>query len=536
MAFVDEQVYWLSGKESGSILKTALPQRASTKSELTVVVQVFDQNGARAESRITVVVYPGRSSSSEATASILSNADELIRLGEWSEGLAHLASSLSQRLFNLSYANTELRPKAAEIILNVYREEMPPVDSQMLRIARLLEVATRVTVTEVGGSGDLEVAPAFTSDADFLGYDSVLTEILSVGREVVDHFVAEPVQSTVSKRATTESILLFPTEIFTTRLSTTDVATLARLSTNVFKLQTHPVGTAAMVYETLERLGLYLCKTVLYGEERTVVPLDDGAMMSAVYAVPGSHVTSFARIDFGRQLRDEYVRWPCSGGECQGVCILIGSQSVDRHGLKTTTNIDPSKAISIRNGTAEAILIKFHNANISLVGLATPIVSVSLADSDSGEIKKASNLSYPITLDFNVTVDDVTEEDAMVCVYRPMGGYNGFNNTDWISDDDLIPISITKSDVITVRCRFRHLSEFAVIYIPPIPPEITTLPPTPSPDVTTVLPTTTQSRPRSTRSTTTQQALTPSSQQSSLQGKNMAHRVEHPDGYPPLRS
>ena len=71
VAFVDEQVYWLSAKESGSILKTALSQGASKKSKLTVVVQVFDQNGARAESRTTVVVYPGRSSSSEATASIL---------------------------------------------------------------------------------------------------------------------------------------------------------------------------------------------------------------------------------------------------------------------------------------------------------------------------------------------------------------------------------------------------------------------------------------------------------------------------------
>ena len=512
VAFVDEQVYWLSGKESGSILKTALPQGASTNSELTVVVQVFDQSGARAESRTTVVVYPGRLSSSEATASILNNADALIRLGEWSEGLAHLASSLSQTLVNASFATTELRPKAAEIILNVYREEMPPVDSQMLRTARLLEVATRVTVTKVDGSGDLQVELAFISDADFLGYDSVLREILSVTRGVVDHFVAEPVQSTVSKRATTESKLIFPTEIFTTRLSTTDVATLARLSTNVFKLQAQPVGTAAMVYETLERLGLHLCRTVLYGEERTVVPLDDGAMMSAVYAVPGTHVTSFAHIDFGRQLRDEYVRWPCSAGECQGVCILIGSQSVDWHGLETTTKVDPSKAISIRKETAEAILIKFHNANISLIRLATPIVSVSLVDSDSGEIKKASNLSYPITLDFNVTVDDVTEEDAMVCVYRPMGGYHGFNNTDWISDDGLIPVSITKCDVITVRCLYRQLFEFTVIHIPLIPPEITTLPPTPSPDVTTVLPTTTQSRPRSTQSKTTQQASTPSSQ------------------------
>ena len=63
----------------------------------------------------------------------------------------------------------------------------------MLRIARLLEVATIETVTEVGGSGDLQVEPAFISYADFLGYDSVLTEILSVTREVVDHFVAEPV-------------------------------------------------------------------------------------------------------------------------------------------------------------------------------------------------------------------------------------------------------------------------------------------------------------------------------------------------------
>ena len=176
-------------------------------------------------------------------------------------------------------------------------------------------------------------------------------------------------------------------------------------------------------------------------------------------------------------------------------------------------------------------MIKFRNANISLVGLATPIVSVSPADLDLGEIKKSSNLSYPITLDFNVTVDDVTEEDAMVCVYRPMEGYNGFNNTDWISDDDLIPVPIKKSDVITVRCRYRHLSEFTVIHIPLIPSEITTLPPIPSPDVTTALPTTTQSRPRSTRSKTTQQASMLSTQQFSLQEKRMNYPVEHPNGY-----
>ena len=110
-----------------------------------------------------------------------------------------------------------------------------------------------------------------------------------------------------------------------------------------------------MDYETLERLGLYLRKTVLYGEERTVVPLDDGAIMSAVYADPGTHLTSFARIDFDRQLRDEYVRWPCNRRECQGVCILIGSQSVDWHGLETTTKVDPSTAISIRDETEVAI-------------------------------------------------------------------------------------------------------------------------------------------------------------------------------------
>ena len=142
--------------------------RVLAQRELSVVVQVFDQHGARAEIRTTVVVYPARSSSSEATASILNNADALIRLGEWCEGLAHIASSLRQTLVNTSYANTELRPKAAEIILNVYRQEMPPVDSQMLRKARLLEVATRVTVTEVGGSGDLQVKPALFRTQIFL--------------------------------------------------------------------------------------------------------------------------------------------------------------------------------------------------------------------------------------------------------------------------------------------------------------------------------------------------------------------------------
>lgn len=77
----------------------------------------------------------------------------------------------------------------------------------------------------------------------------------------------------------------------------------------------------------------------------------------------------------------------------------------------------------------------------------------------------------------------------MVCIYRPMGGNHGFNNTEWLSDN-LIPVVLVKSDVLTVTCQYRHLSEFAVIQVPTVPTEITTRPSTPSPDFTTTFPTT----------------------------------------------
>jgi protocadherin Fat 4 len=475
--FRDGSRLWLTGKESTSILETTLPEGDGNDRELAVLVRVFDGKGAFAESTAIVAVYP-RQFSAEL---VLADSKALVDLGHWSSGLARIASALSQMHKNGSYDNSQFRRKAAELVIRVYNDEIPRVDSQMIHIARLLEIATSSDALDVGAFGVDPSETEFVLD-DTLD-DSILSAIITVTQDIVDHFTSPRSQSTVDKRSAKQPTHLFPDDIYKRRLAMSDATTIVDIPLNILHQKNSPKDTASFLYETIEKLSLELCKMVVYGEEKTTVRLGTETF-GIIQAVPGVHATSNARLDFGSELRDKYVRWQCSSGECQGVCIVVGTLAFNWLAVEEFPDADPTTAVSLDNSTVTSLLDAIPDANVSSVRLVTRIVTVSLADAGSGEILSISDVAHPIKIDFEVIASDVTENHTMICIHRPMGGRNGFNNSEWLSDN-LKPISTTKSDVLTVTCQYHHLSEFAVIEISLIPPEITTQPPTPTPNITT---------------------------------------------------
>ena len=444
-----ESVHWLSGKETTNVLETVLPE-GRTNGKLRVIVEAYDSSGARREATATVTVSPGRLL--ESSASLVQRAQaSALQLGYWSSSLAQIAAGLSQSRADPASVVASFFSRATDLAIDLYRSQVPPTDSQQLRLLRIMESSTNASIDAVR--------------AEFAGKSDLLQKVKSLAEEIVANLLPP-----VTVNTAPQNRLLFPEELVlpSLSLSNDDMITLLGLIGNLLVDEAAPDDVVDFFYDTRRRLTADMCRRSVYGESARIV-----GDVRVVRAVPGANYTASDRttVSFGDELRDRFTRWNCSDDECQGVCIVAASSSRDWYH-------DRIGGDQLLDGvSAENLRKTIPNGNLSAIELVTDVVTVSLANPSSGSSIEVTNLQTPLEISFE-NVTKATINDTVVCLYRS-------NDILW-RVDDVEFLSTRRSidgDGLTFSCRFNHNSDFALAVIP-----INRVEPTPTP--TTETPTT----------------------------------------------
>ena len=445
----DQNVKWISGVQTSNSINTVLPSGNSTTNySVDIRGRIFDRKGGYSDVQTQIAVRPNMVTGvfystvlTDIKATFDSNKD-------WATALSRLMATVLDINRNTGVVPSQtLKDEALDIFINIFNEHLPATQSHYALAASILDQITRNRGI-TGISNQRRIAEALTTVVNWFKSQ---TAIQATSTEAPTLRYGEP----LVLQSTYEAI---PQDLLTTTIAQ------SILSSWVNMLQSQTTTTVAQTFvQNTESISYTLCQQRILGENATVIPLADLYVKSAPPV--GAFNISSNLVDFGSSLLPVYRLQACTNRNtaCSETCF---------QGIRYRSDFlaDPdTQTIQLSTATMERLLSEIEGSDPSSVILLSDVTSVVISVPSMNSFLEVRNLGTPIQVLVQKRQPVPNDGSRVLCLYRPVGGNNGFDSFEWQLDTLTEPVIITVNSTEYFVCEFTHLSEFAVgLLAPPV--------------------------------------------------------------------
>ena len=446
---LDQNVKWISGVQTSNSINTVLPSGNSTTNySVGVRGRIFDRKGGYSDVQTQIAVRPNMATGVFYTTVLTDIKATFDSNKDWAVALSRLMATVLDINRNTGAPQT-LKDEALDIFINIFNQHLPAAQSHYALAASLLDqITSNRGIT--GISNQQRIAEALTTIVNW--YKSQ-TAIQATSTEAPTLHYGEP----LILQSTYEAI---PQDLLTTTIAQTI------LSSWVNMLQSQTTTTVAQTFvQNAESISYTICQQSIFGENATVIsiPLTDLYVESAPPV--GVFNISSNLVDFGSSLLPVYRLQACTNRNtpCSETCFQGIRYRSDFHA-------DPdTQTIQLSTTTMETLLSGIEGSDPSSVILVSDVTSVVISVPSMNSFLDVRNLVTPIQVLVQKRQPVPNDGSRVLCLYRPVGGNNGFDSFEWQLDTLTTPVITTVNSTEYFVCNFTHLSEFAVgLLAPPV--------------------------------------------------------------------
>ena len=450
MSNFDQNVKWISGVQTSNSINTVLPSGNSTTNySLGIRGRIFDRKGGYSDVQTQIAVRPNMATGMFYTTVLTDIKATFDSNKDWATALSRLMATVLDINRNTGVAPQSLKDEALDIFMNIFNEHLPATQSHYALAASLLDqITSNRGIT--GISNQRRIAEALTTVVNWFKSQ---TAIQATSNEAPTLRYGEPL------------VLQSMYETIPQDLLTTTIAQ-SILSSWMNMLQSQTTTTVAQTFvQITESISYTLCQQSILGENATVisVPLADFYVKSAPPV--GAFNISSNLVDFGSSLLPVYRLQACTNMNtpCSETCF---------QGIRYRSDFlaDPDmQTIQLSTTTMERLLSEIEGSDPSSVILVSDVTSVVISVPSMNSFLEVRNLGTPIQVLFQKRQPVPNDGSRVLCLYRPVGGNNGFDSFEWQLDTLTAPSITTVNSTEYFVCEFTHLSEFAVgLLAPPV--------------------------------------------------------------------
>ena len=474
-------IQWISGVQTPPSIRTVLPSGNELQgSNLHVFVRVFDRKGGYADVTAEVNVQPNPSLSSSFYSNAITQVQtDLATNKDWSMAVSRLVVYLTEINKDMSSLSSQsLKEASLAVFLEVFDSYLSPSSPHYLMASSVLDLITSNQGITVASS-QRRVSETARSIAEWFKNKTAIEP----------SFLSAPGQGSSGQPLFLQSSYPAPER---EAVSPQDAAALLSPWTNLLQAGTTDSQVARMFAEGAEAVGNVLCQQSSTGEHPSLVstPLVD---MYAIAATPmGSFNLSGHLVDFGSSVMSVYRSRACQRGvgvACSEACVTGITFPSDLSLLE-----EGRQFLQLTEATQRKISTEIAGSNPQALELFSKIASISVSIPSQDTYLVVQDLVTPIQVLIPVPPSPVPTSGSLpLCLYREVGGGNGFGNYNWLLDNTTSPTITSVNSVPYYTCFYNHLTEFAVgLLSPPIITDPPTDPPTTptTPTIMTTTPTT----------------------------------------------
>ena len=441
---------WLTGAQVGGSLHTFLPSGLYPGYNLSVIVRVFDRSGGFSESDTAVTVQPSTAINAATVLDLLTTMKtDYTASRNWQHLLSNLVS-VAVEIDSTPSLSSSLKQDALSLFLNVFSFDLPATSTHYQLAAQLLSLLTTNADTHI----DTITDALTTIGSWFRGQSATSTTLPVVNGNQDTPLQLLPVEG-VSSPVThlpplTASHLLASWSAITGVLDT---------------------SASAAFTQATETIAFSLCRKLVYGEAPVVIT--SLAVNVTVYKSrpTGQFIVGGNRVEFGSALEQSFH---------DQVCRFEHQACLETCFTGTQYSFDPfsDDFLQLTMATEDEIFAEIEGSDPQAIELLSNIVSVTVSIPSQNGFLNVKDLEQEIEILFPLSDSILTNGSIPLCLYREFGGRNGFTDPQW-QLDTISPPAVEKIDSVSYyRCRYSHLTQFAVGLLPPpiIPP-----PPSPTP-------------------------------------------------------
>ena len=483
MSVSDHAITWLSAVQPSAKLSVILPTPPSTSSsKVTLLVRIFNRNGGSSDSLAVVDVLTNSNLINEASfTTIVSDVNNhLLNTKDWDDTLSRLIA-ITLELNSQQLTHSNIRSQILDIFENVFNNYLPSSVTNYQLAASLLRHLTR----NGGLSGTTEQARVATITRSILQWFDSQLDFQQSSDSIPSQNTGEPLylQSSYTKGE---------------RGFLTDSLAMNLLSPFTNLIAMSPTSELFREYvQNIDLMTRLLCKEKSTGQDASELDTEFSKIYGSIAQPRGSFNVSGVIVNFQDALADLFQTQACSqdNSPCLETCVSGASFESDYLG-----SID-SQILSLENDTIGMLMSEIEGSDPQNVEIFSSVISASIFIPSRNSYPEASSLNSNIQITVPLK-ESVPNGSQPLCLYREVGGGNGFDSIKWQLDSVRSPEIITLSGTTHAVCEFNHLTEFVIGLLPPpvIPP-----PPTTTPPPTTAEPTTeptTPTTPPTTEATT----------------------------------
>lgn len=450
-------VQWLTGLQVSPSFRTMLPSGKEMRNyTVGILARIHDRNGGHSDVRSNVTVLPNPSISTNFFRTGINQLHSVLNTTkDWSSALSRLVAYLSEINKNSSFmADTPLKEQALRVFLDIYDTYLP-VSPTHLSLST--SVFSAITINQSVSDSDLQrrVSERLTAISVWFRDETAL----------LPSFFFVPLQDSDEPLLLQGSYLSPEREMF----STTDAARL--LSSWIYLLEGDEVEPQIQMdfLHGIQSVSNVLCQQISTGESPSFVNLSL-VNLHAITAPPvGIFNVSGHVIDFGSSVTEIYQLEACTerGVTCSEACFVGVLYPLEHTIQDNSTSKEEEQPLQLARVTHDKISKEIEGSDPSKVELFSSIFSVSISIPSQSSYLTVQNLSEPIQILIPVDLPAPDNTSVILCLYREVGGANGFQNFDWLLDDTAPPTIVRMESLEYYSCVFHHLSEFAIGLLPP---------------------------------------------------------------------
>ena len=459
-------ITWLSGIQIEGSLDTILPSGPPGSQNLTAILRVIDRHGGHADAVSPVSILPSTLTATAISQLLSRLMDDFLKDRDWEPLLPSLVS-IATDIDSSSISSSSLRSEVLSLSLTVVRDYLAPTVSHY-------ELASQLLLLLLNG-GDL------SDESFYLETAAALKQIVGWYRRegAVRQLSREPLVVSGAN----EPLQLLPSEerSYNNLISVATFRNLLHSWSNIAFSPSFPNSLTSSFAEAMQTLSFVGCQAMGYGESPLTVMSTDVELYVQKSIPIGWFNVSGHFIRFNLSLEDAYLQQACSGEykTCFETCFQAALYSLDVFAEQVVSQL---QIIQLTPSDENLIRSEIAGANPQAVELITDVLSISVSIPSQNGYLAVQNLDTPISLYLPQLSLLTTNHSIPLCLRRPVGGANGFTETQWRLQ------SISPAAVVTVEgmnhflCRSNELGEFAVgLLPPPPPPSPSSSSPTPSP-------------------------------------------------------
>lgn len=447
----DQNVKWISGVQTSNSINTVLPSGNSTTNySIRIRGRIFDRKGGYSDVQTQIAVRPNTPTGAFYSTVLTDIKATFDYNKDWATALSRLMATVLDINRNTGVALPQtLKDEALDIFMNIFNEHLPATQSHYALAASLLDQITsnrRIT----GISNQRRIAEALTTVVNWFKSQ---TAIQATSTEAPSLRYGEPLLLQSTYEAMPKNLL-----------TTTIIQSI--LSSWVNMLQSQITTAVAQTFvQNTESISYTLCQQSILGENATVIsiPLADLYVKSAPPV--GAFNISSNLVDFGSSLLPVYRLQACNNRNtaCSETCF---------QGIRYPSDFfaDPdTQTIRLSTTAMERLLSEIEGSDPSSVTLFSDVTSAVISVPSMNSFLEVRNLGTPIQVLVQKQQPVPNDGSRVLCLYRPVGGSNGFDSFEWQLDTLTAPMITTVNSTEYFVCEFTHLSEFAVgLLAPPV--------------------------------------------------------------------